>query len=202
MKLLQQRDTRLQQIDTRTHLPNEVLHDGKKYPRCHFFQSYFYNKLYTDKQRYDYQEVSRWTTNARLPAAINHIFEFDMLFIPIHLNGHWNLVVVDLRGGRECFALYDSLYSRETSTNKTILDNIQRYIGDEASAKAGMQLPVSSWPRHYRENIPKQKNGYDCGVFMMRFAEYLSRDHVLAFGQHDIAHFRHRAVVEILRMKV
>ena len=132
----------------------------------------------------------------------NMSFEFDMLFIPIHLNGHWNLVVVDLRGGRECFALYDSLYSRETSTNKTILDNIQRYIGDEASAKAGMQLPVSSWPRHYRENIPKQKNGYDCGVFMMRFAEYLSRDHVLAFGQHDIAHFRHRAVVEILRMKV
>jgi hypothetical protein len=31
---------------------------GKPYPRCHFFSTFFLNKLYKDEKRYNYKNVS------------------------------------------------------------------------------------------------------------------------------------------------
>jgi hypothetical protein len=42
---LQDRDTALRQ------------HPGK-HPRCHFFSTFFLNKLYKDEKRYNYKNVS------------------------------------------------------------------------------------------------------------------------------------------------
>lgn len=38
-------------------------------PRCHFFPSFFYNKLWQDKGAYCYAEVARWTRAVRLQQA-------------------------------------------------------------------------------------------------------------------------------------
>ena len=46
---------------------------------------------------------------------------------------------------------------------------------------------------------PDRHNGSDCGVFMSRTADYLARDAVLNFSQQDMAYFRRRMVLEILR---
>jgi hypothetical protein len=35
-------------------------------PRCHFFNSFFLNKLYKDAREYNYQSVRRWTLEKKL----------------------------------------------------------------------------------------------------------------------------------------
>ncbi len=39
------------------------------YPRCHFFSSFFLNKLYRDSGVYNYKNVVRWTTPKKLQTA-------------------------------------------------------------------------------------------------------------------------------------
>ena len=49
MKLLQQRDGRLRKLSA------ECERDGSEpFPTCHFFPTFFYNKLFQDKGTYDY----------------------------------------------------------------------------------------------------------------------------------------------------
>jgi hypothetical protein len=43
---LQDRDTALRHVA------------GKAYPRCHFFSTFFLNKLYKDEHSYNYKNVS------------------------------------------------------------------------------------------------------------------------------------------------
>ena len=49
-----------------------------------------------------------------------------------------------------------------------------------------------------RGQSPLQENGCDCGVFMTRTAEYLSRGAPLDFKQKHMAYFRRRTVLELL----
>ncbi len=46
---------------------------------------------------------------------------------------------------------------------------------EEAKAKRDLTLDVSEWKQIPATNIPEQKNGCDCGVFMVKFADWLVR---------------------------
>lgn len=53
---------------------------------------------------------------------------------------------------------------------------------------------------YYRfQDIPQQKNGRDCGVFCLQFAEYLSRRQNFDFEQKHTAYFRKRMLYETLK---
>ena len=48
------------------------------------------------------------------------------------------------------------------------MDNLARWLTDEAKDKCGFDLDVSKWPREFpREGVPLQENGFDCGVFTL-----------------------------------
>ncbi len=47
------------------------------------------------------------------------------------------------------------------------------------------------------DGTPRQTNGFDCGMFMSRTAEYLVRDAVLDFTQADMPNLRRRMVFEL-----
>lgn len=51
--------------------------------------------------------------------------------------------------------------------------------------KKGAPIDLSEWTdvRHLPGSLPEQTNGYDCGVFMCRTAEYLTRGARLDFKQ-------------------
>jgi Ulp1 family protease len=53
--------------------------------------------------------------------------------------------------------------------------NLARYISDEAQHKRSTALDVSEWQRSAPTDIPEQKNGCDCGVFMLKYADWLVR---------------------------
>ena len=125
--------------------------------------------------------------------------------MPVHCHGnHWTLAVVNFKLKR--FEYYDSLRGPPEAT----LDNLRRWVCDESLDKkqtaydlSGVEQPSPPLPLlhkcgtalspslvstgwtdvAHKSGTPEQRNGYDCGVFMTRTAEYLARDGVLDFSQ-------------------
>mmetsp|Transcript_326 Transcript_326/g.864 ORF Transcript_326/g.864 Transcript_326/m.864 type:complete len:631 (+) Transcript_326:272-2164(+) len=185
MRLLQQRDTRLRALGL-AHIP-----------KCHFFSSFFFCKLYSDRKQYNYQAVQKWTRPARLSSALQAsktILDCDKIFVPIHQPSHWCMAVIDLK--EKCLRYYDSLHGRD----KKCLEALAMYIKDEAADKAGVTLDTSSWRKEFPDYIPSQRNGYDCGMFAVKFADYEARGRDFTFSQADMPLFRKRMVSELSNM--
>lgn len=166
--------------------------DPQKFLKCHFFNSFFYKKLIGGRGGYDYKSVRRWTTQRKLGYCL---FECDKIFIPIHKEIHWCLAVINKKD--EKFQYLDSLRGRD----KQVMTVLARYFVDEVKDKSGKDIDVSSWKQEFVEDLPEQQNGYDCGVFMIKYSDFYSRDVGLCFNQEHMPYFRRRTAKEILRLK-
>lgn len=78
---------------------------------------------------------------------------------------------------------------------------LARYFIDEVKDKNGKDIDVSSWKLEFVEDLPEQENGFDCGMFMLKYADFYSRDIGLCFSQVHMPYFRSRTAKEILRLK-
>jgi len=47
-----------------------------------------------------------------------------------------------------------------------------------------------------------QQNGFDCGVFLSKFADYLTADRKLTFSQSNMSYFRQKMIIDMLNEKV
>lgn len=74
------------------------------------------------------------------------------------------------------------------------------WVRDEAK-KANVNIDLSKWEDYTPKTIPIQKNGYDCGVFMLRFAERSSREAPFNFAQANMSDVRKHMVLELLNKK-
>lgn len=154
--------------------------------KCHFFNSFFYTKLYC-KGQYKYKNVRKWSKKAKVD-----ILQLDKVFAPIHVgNNHWCCGVINVRDKR--FEYYDSLGGR----NPACLKSLRKYVVDEAKQYHDLDLDVSDWQDYSPSSIPRQRNGCDCGVFTCKFIDYLSEDRPLTFRQKQMPYFRYRMALEI-----
>ncbi|CAH8391942.1 unnamed protein product [Eruca vesicaria subsp. sativa] len=165
--------------------------EPKKYLKCHFFNTFFYKKLVSDSG-YNYKAVRRWTTQRKLGYAL---IDCDMIFVPIHRGVHWTLAVINNRDRK--FLYLDSL----NGVDSKILNALAKYLGDEAKEKSGKDVDVSSWDMEFVEDLPQQQNGYDCGMFMLKYIDFFSRGLGLYFSQEHMPYFRLRTAKEILRLR-
>lgn len=95
MKLLQFRDSKGRQCS--------------KYPKCHFFKSFFFEKLFLRNNEYNYEGVRKWTSNKRLSnwnQLSPCILDCDILFFPVHLGCHWVMATAYLKSKK--IKYYDS----------------------------------------------------------------------------------------------
>jgi sentrin-specific protease 1 len=163
---------------------------GGKYPRCHYFNTFFYAKL-TQRGVYTYSTVRRWTKNVDL-------FALDKVIIPVHLGVHWVLSVINIRDQQ--FEYYDSMING-TVTAKEVIGMLRRYIEEEHMDKKKTPLDTSSWIVHIgnKFNTPQQANGFDCGMFTCKFANWVSQDKEFTFNQTHMPYFRKRMALEIKR---
>ena len=125
--------------------------------------------------------------------------------MPIHLTNHWCLCIVDFRIHR--IGYYDSL----GNTNDACLDALLDYVQKEHFKHKKQSLDINSWTKvnfkvtseqissydtintvKQLEDIPRQENPYDCGVFLCQFARYycgcLCPDRI-GFSQVHLSHF-------------
>jgi sentrin-specific protease 1 len=159
----------------------------------HTFNTFFYTKL--SKQGYD--GVARWTRNTK-------IFIKRLILVPIHTTAHWTLVIVDNQD--KSVTYYDGLGGRNESCVRSILD----YLTMEGQAKNVPAKTATDYTADYANGIPRQKNGHDCGVFLLVYALCVVRGvlrgdgggAVFPFSQKDMPYFRRRISYELLTNKL
>eukprot|EP00457_Paulinella_chromatophora_P014247 gb/GEZN01014648.1/.p1 GENE.gb/GEZN01014648.1/~~gb/GEZN01014648.1/.p1 ORF type:complete len:214 (-),score=28.10 gb/GEZN01014648.1/:177-818(-) len=157
---------------------------------CH--NSFFCDKMTNGGKGYKYQAVKRWSKKAGVKIA-----EQDKVIFPVHVHGnHWCCGVINFLQKR--FEYYDSLGGR----NALCLSSMRKYVVDEAKTYSGNKgFNLEEWTDYVpsRDEIPQQANCCDCGVFTLKFADYLSQDLPLAFSQENMPYFRKRTVNDILK---
>ncbi|KAJ1407653.1 Ulp1 protease family, C-terminal catalytic domain [Sesbania bispinosa] len=166
--------------------------EPQKFLKCHFFNTFFYKKLISGRNGYDFKSVRRWTSQRKLGYGL---FECDKIFVPIHKEIHWCLAVINKKDKK--FQYLDSLKGRDNH----VLHVLAKYFVDEVKDKTGKDIDVSTWEKEFVEDLPEQENGFDCGVFMIKYADFYSRGLGLCFKQEHMPYFRLRTAKEILRLK-
>ncbi|XP_010548957.1 PREDICTED: ubiquitin-like-specific protease ESD4 [Tarenaya hassleriana] len=165
--------------------------EPQKFLKCHFFNTFFYKKLVSDAG-YSYKAVRRWTTQRKLGYCL---LDCDKIFVPIHRGVHWTLAVINNRDRK--FQYLDSL----NGSDPIILNGLAKYLVDEGKDKSGKEIDISSWETEFVEDLPQQHNGYDCGMFMLKYIDFYSRGLGLHFRQEHMPYFRMRTAKEILRLR-
>ena len=76
-------------------------------------------------------------------------------------------------------------------------------MADEYADKRGEAVDTSGWPRLFPKDIPQQRNGCDCGVFTLKFADYVGRGAPMgAWAQADMPRFRVSVLRQLLALRI
>jgi sentrin-specific protease 1 len=162
----------------------------RQHRKVYIFNTHFY-PLVQPKGKYDYNRVRRWTLKQKID-----VFSLDKVLVPIHLGNHWCLAVINFIDKR--FEYYDSL----GAANPHCLKILRQWLQDESVNKRGKQFDLTAWVDYTPKDIPLQRNGFDCGVFMCKFADYTSRNQTFTFAQQDMKYFRQLIALELLNKSV
>ena len=162
---------------------------GGTQPRTHFFNTFFIKKLRDGGNGYDYNAVRRWTTKKKLGYDA---LACDKVIVPVHQAIHWVLAVIDLKAKRVTFM--DSLHGGDHGLGKDLI----RWVKDETKNKREIDLDTSDWVVECPKDVPRQLNGHDCGVFMLKFADYIATGCPLTFDQRNMEYFRRRIIADAM----
>lgn len=167
---------------------NLIIERGKdkKFPKVYAFNTFFYPKLI--KEGYN-TSLARWTKRIDL-------FSYDIIAVPVHLQVHWCMAIIDFRD--KSIKYYDSM----GGANNKCLEALRNYLICEHKNKKHSDYDMSDWQLESCKDIPQQWNGSDCGVFACTFAEFLTRNAKLTFGQEDMPYFRKKITYELLTKKL
>ncbi|OSX77827.1 hypothetical protein BU14_0131s0010 [Porphyra umbilicalis] len=153
----------------------------RRKPHYIFSTSFFYDQL-VKKGTYDYAALRRWTTKEVVLMA-------HKTFIPVIItDAHWFLAVVVLAAGVVEF--YDSMGHAQEKMGK----RIARWAKKQA-AKHG--LPKKKW-RVDAMPCRVQENCDDCGVFMCRHMELISKGESAVGWGGSSSYLRRRIAAELL----
>ena len=164
--------------------------------------TFFYAKL--SENSYTYKNVKRLTKPIKLKKKgiiiQNSIFELDKIIFPVHIGGvHWCCGCINIRDKK--IEYYDSMNGSALQFFRII----KQYLKDEHIDKLKLNhikylLNIQEWKidNNNNNNYPQQKNGYDCGVFASKCADWISDDMYPDYSQSDMQYFRKRMILEII----
>ncbi|CAO3638352.1 unnamed protein product [Cunninghamella echinulata] len=168
--------------------------DSKPINEVHTYNTFFYTKIsQNNRQLIDgdiYNNVKNWTKDVDL-------FEKKYVLIPINEKNHWYLILVtnlkaciprDSKSAQdsqsckipenlkeaersEMFVL-DSLHNNQEKG----VANIIKYLSMEAKYKRGVDFEDFIEPTVEYPFVPLQNNPYDCGIYVLHFAEHLMKN--------------------------
>ena len=155
-----------------------------------FFSSFFIDRLMRDG---DYNNVERWTRNIGIP-----VLEMDKIFMPINIsNTHWTLMVVYIQ--KKEIHYYDSMRG---VGDKYMMRVLTKWISKQYLVEKKI-FNINEWKMFNHLDIgyyPLQTNGFDCGMFVIMYADYMSDDLPLtSFSQNDMPFFRMKVGTDLIR---
>lgn len=148
----------------------------------HFFNTYFYQKLKEAVLSKPNEKEASFVRLRRWWKGVN-IFEKAYIFLPIHEDLHWSLVIICIPDKEDQLGpILLHLDSLGFHCSKSLFSTIRKFLVQEwRFLRQGEvpALPISDkiWenlPRRIDENIipvPQQRNEYDCGLFVLFFME-------------------------------
>jgi len=154
-------------------------------PRSYCFNTFLYDKVST----VGHSAVKRWTRKV-------NIFDYDLVFFPIHLGNHWTLAYADIR--KKTLRYCDSMGGNNPKCLAALFD----YLKIESMEKTKRPLEDDWKTESISGKIPQQQNTNDCGVFSCIFAEYIARDAAFNFSQADMPKIRKLVKYELLKGKM
>merc|ERR1711962_984121 len=141
-----------------------------KMPTIHTMSTYFFLNLIM--RGYE-GSIQRWNKDV-------DIFTFHMVLVPIHLLEHWCLAIIDFRN--KALLYYDPMGGE----NMPALSALLNYIGREHMYKKGRPIDLKLWAKEMVKDWPEQENTADCGMFVVKAAEFFSRGAPVKFSQEDM----------------
>ncbi|CAK5280138.1 unnamed protein product [Mycena citricolor] len=150
----------------------------------HYFSTFFWSKL--EKDGYEKSRLAKWTKKI-------DIFSKDSILIPVnHANVHWTAAAINFRQKR--IESFDSMREERKRVHKLL----RIYLDQEHRNKKNAPFDFTGWVDYSLPDVPRQENGFDCGVFTCQFLESLSRgEQSFNFAQKDIPYLRRRMIWEI-----
>ncbi|KAL8000053.1 putative Ulp1 protease family catalytic domain, papain-like cysteine peptidase superfamily [Plasmopara halstedii] len=153
-----------------------------------FLSSHFYTRLRAGKGSTTHERMKAGYKNVSTWLARTDFFDRSIIFIPINKDLHWSLAVILNPGlarsdtsteeALPCIAVLDPLgsYHRKAAiirSLKTFLrmqwDNSQECV-DNMNAISEYEMDQV---HTLNVNAPHQENSYDCGVYVLKFAEVI-----------------------------
>ena len=128
--------------------------------------------------------------------AMFQLLTLNKMFVPINVGkNHWCLVCIDIKA--RCLSYYDPLYG---PSNDVCLRYLAQYFQAEVLSQKQV-CQTKSWHLTTPRDMPRQTNGYDCGVFVLMYADYLSQKRPFNFTQDDTTRLRERICLTIMDAK-
>ena len=126
------------------------------------------------------------------------VFDKDIVLIPILIKAidHW--VLVAFFPLIKTVIYYDSLHKDGTSIRKQVL----QFFKTRFPKETGSASDDSEWKSVDEPHVPKQENGFDCGVFVCQMAERLSRRSEFDFDQSQMPAIRIQMIEQIVAGKI
>ncbi|XP_019224798.1 PREDICTED: ubiquitin-like-specific protease 1D isoform X1 [Nicotiana attenuata] len=148
----------------------------------HFFNTYFYKKLKEavlskqNEKEASFFKLRRWWKGV-------NIFEKAYIFLPIHEDLHWSLVIICIPDKEDQLGpILLHLDSLGLHCSKSLFGTIRKFLEQEWKFLRQGEVPAlpfsdkiwENLPRRIDENVitvPQQRNEYDCGLFVLFFME-------------------------------
>ncbi|XP_062182070.1 uncharacterized protein LOC133886354 [Phragmites australis] len=111
------------------------------------------------------------------------------MFFPICSGKHWFLFIVDLRN--KLFAFLDSIFEESDGFQIQMRTALINSFKEAWYEHAEVKLDLEDF-RIFYPPVPKQDNGYDCGIFVIKYMELWDAncDLTTMFNQFDIPNIR------------
>lgn len=147
--------------------------------KVYAFNSYFFTTI----ESRGYTGVNRWMKRAKV-----NIAELDKILIPINVHQtHWVLGTIDMK--KKKILYMDSLTTRKTPHGERALNLMYDFVKGETNKQGVPQLAEGFTMEHLLK-VPQQQNGFDCGVFTLLNAFYISKNEALTYQPADATTFR------------
>jgi Ulp1 family protease len=124
------------------------------------------------------------------------ISQLNKLIVPLKVPAHWLCFCVNFPQRK--IIEYDSSHDGERHLKELQLlrDCVEAVYHDQTGKRIPYHLELT---KAQENEVPQQKNGIDCGVFVCEFMRCLASGVNFAFSQADIPFLRRRIAYEILK---
>jgi len=163
--------------------------DNSRLP-SHYFDSSFITILC--RKNYSYQtDIKSWSQDL-------DIFSLDKIFFPCIKESHWTLFIIFIQD--KAIHYFDSSYgmmTRMSQANKDMktMHSLLQWIADLSNDQL-INCDLSKFILNDCREIPQQYT-FDCGVFTMMYADFLTDNLPLSFTANDIPFFREKITADI-----